>query len=190
MIRINLLPVRAARKKENIRQQVSMFFLFIVFVVCVMGYLTISMNRTISGLNDKIVVAQTELEKYQAIEKQVSKIKQELQKLEEKMDIIAQLEANRTGPVRFMDALTSLVLADKMWLTTLTETNGKMKLAGVATDNKTIADFMSRLEGSPDFTAVDLISSKQIAQQDRKLQAFTITCLVSSTRPEKAGGTS
>jgi type IV pilus assembly protein PilN len=190
MITINLLPVRAARKKENIRQQVSMFFLFIVFVVCVMGYLTISMSRTISALNDNIVVAQTELVKYQAIEKQVSKIKKDLQKLEEKMDIIAQLEANRTGPVRFMDALTSLVLADKMWLTTLTEIRGTMKLEGVATDNKTIADFMSRLEGSPDFMAVDLISSKQIARQDRKLKAFTITCQVSSIRPEMGGVTS
>jgi type IV pilus assembly protein PilN len=190
MIRINLLPVRAARRKENVRQQVSMFFLFIVFVVCVMGYLTISMNRTISGLNNKIVVAQAELVKYQAIEKRVSKIKSELRTLEEKMDIIAQLEANRTGPVRFMDALTSLVLADKMWLVTLTETNGKMKLAGVATDNKTIADFMSRLERSSDFTAVDLISSKQIAQQDRKLKAFTITCRVPNTRPDRGGGAS
>jgi len=190
MIKINLLPVRAARRKENIRQQVSMFFLCVVFFLCVMGYLTISMNRTISGLNGKIEVAQGELQKYQAIEKKVSKIKKELRKLEEKMDIIAQLEANRTGPVRFMDALTGLVLADKMWLTTLTETKGMMKLAGVATDNKTIADFMSRLEGSPDFTAVDLISSKQIAQHDKKLKAFTVTCRVSSTRPKKAGGTS
>lgn len=186
MIRINLLPVRAARKQENIRQQVSMFFLFIVFVLCVMGYLTISMNRTISGLNGKIEVAQGELKKYQAIEKQVLKIKKELQKLEEKMDIIAQLEANRSGPVRFMDALTGLVLADKMWLTTLTETKGKMKLAGVATDNKTIADFMSRLETSPYFRRIDLISSKQIKKQDKKLKAFTITCQVSSARPEKA----
>jgi type IV pilus assembly protein PilN len=187
MIRINLLPVRAARKKENIRQQVSMFFLFVVFVLCVMGYLTISMNRTISGLNGKIEVAQGELKKYQAIEKQVLKIKKELQKLEEKMDIIAQLEANRSGPVRFMDALTGLVLADNMWLTTLTEAHGKMKLAGVATDNKTVADFMSRLERSPDFKAVDLISSKQIAQRDKKLKAFTITCQVSRARPDKAG---
>jgi len=190
MIRINLLPVRAARKKENVRQQVSMFFLCVVFVLCVMGYLTISMNRTISGLNGKIELAKAELQKYQAIEKKVLKIKKELKKLEEKMDIIAQLEANRTGPVRFMDALTGLVLADKMWLTTLTETRGKMKMAGVATDNKTVADFMSRLEGSPDFKAVDLISSKQIAQQDKKLKAFTITCQVSRTRLEKAGGAS
>jgi type IV pilus assembly protein PilN len=186
MIRINLLPVRAARKKENIRQQVSMFFLFVVFVLCVMGYLTISMNRTISGLNGKIEVAQEELTKYQAIEKQVVKIKKELQKLEEKMDIIAQLEANRSGPVRFMDALTGLVLPDKMWLTTLSQTAGKMKMTGVATDNKTIADFMSRLETSTCFRAVDLISSKQVKQQDKKLKAFTITCEVSNTRPDKA----
>jgi type IV pilus assembly protein PilN len=54
VIKINLLPVRAARKKENIRYQVSMYLLCVVFSVCVMGYLTISMGSKTSDLNQKI----------------------------------------------------------------------------------------------------------------------------------------
>jgi type IV pilus assembly protein PilN len=106
MIKINLFPVRAARKKENIRRQVSIFFLCIVLGVCLMAYTTISMSRTISNLNRDIASTQADLAKYEAIAKQVNKMKQDLKRLEEKMDIIVQLEANRTGPVRFMDALT------------------------------------------------------------------------------------
>ena len=191
MIRINLLPVRAARRRENIRRQVSVFALCIVFAVSAMGYLTISMTGKISDLTDKIETAQTNLKRYQAIEKRVNKIKGELQKLHEKMDIIAKLEEKRAGPVQIMDALTGLVVAEKMWLTSLTEGGGKMNLAGVAMDNETIADFMTRLENSPYFKVVDLISSKQVKlEKEKKFKKFTMTCRVSNRRPKKEPKTS
>ncbi len=177
MIRINLLPVRAARKKENIRRQVSIFFLCIVFSLCVMVYFTISTNRKISNLSRDIEIAHAELKKYEAKAKEVRKIKSNLKKLEAKMDVIVKLEANRTGPVRLMDALTGFVVADKMWLTNLTETTGKIKLDGVASDNKTVADFMTSLEGSSLFGGVDLISSKQVQlKPGKKFKKFSIAC--------------
>lgn len=191
MITINLFPVRAARKKENIRRQVSIFFLCIVLSVCLMAYITISMSRTISHLNRDIASTQTDLEKYEAIAKQVNKMKQALKRLEEKMDIIVQLEANRTGPVRFMDALTEVVVADKMWLTSLNESGGNMELRGMATDNKIVADFMTRLENLPIFGTVDLISSMQIRErQDKKFKQFIITCRMIQGQPKTKPKTS
>lgn len=191
MIKINLFPVRAALKKENIRRQVSIFFLCIVLSVCLMAYITISMRRTISNLNRDITSTQADLEKYEAIAKQVNKMKQDLKRLEEKMDIIVQLEANRTGPVRFMDALTDVVVADKMWLTSLTESGGNMELKGMATDNKIVADFMTRLEKLPIFGTVDLISSMQIRQrQDKKFKQFIITCRMIQGQPKTKPKTS
>ncbi|MBW2020861.1 MAG: PilN domain-containing protein [Deltaproteobacteria bacterium] len=186
MIRINLLPVRAARKKENVRRQVSIFFLSVFLVIVVMAYVAFDLSRNISDLNVKIEDAQNELTKLQAISRQVKEIKEKLKNLQAKMDIIEKLEANRTGPVRIMDALTTLVVAEKMWLTNLTETGGRMSLSGVAMDNKTIADFMKRLEGSPYFNAVDLIASRQIFRgQGRKFKGFTITCQTSTPKPSK-----
>jgi type IV pilus assembly protein PilN len=191
MIRVNLLPVRAARKRENIRRQVSVFALCIVVTVSAMAYLAFSMTGTISDLTAKIEGAQRDLKRYQTAANRVKEIKSELQKLREKTDIIAKLEENRTGPVQIMDALTSLVVAERMWLTSLTEAGGKMNLAGVAMDNKTIADFMTRLENSPYFKVVDLISSKQIKlQKDEKFKQFTMTCQLSSRGPKKEPETS
>jgi len=191
MIRINLLPVRAARRRENIRRQISVFALSVFLVLAVMAYVTIDLGQTISDLNAKIKDARGELTKLQAISRQVNEIKKKLEKLEAKSNIIVMLEADRGGPVRIMDALTSLVVAEKMWLTSLTETGKKMDLAGVAMDNKTIADFMTRLEKSPYFKVVDLISSKQIKlEKDKKFKQFTITCRLSPRGPKKEAKTS
>lgn len=181
MITINLLPVRAARKKENVRRQVSVFMLCVVFTVCVLAYFGISMSRKISRINGNIETTEAELKRYQAKAQQAASIRKKLKTLEEKMDIIVKLEAHRTGPVRVMDALTELIIANKMWLTSLNESEGAMKLAGVATDNKTIADFMTNLEGSPHFSSVDLISSQQTSEGDKRtFKKFTITCQVSN----------
>ena len=57
-------------------------------------------------------------------------------------------------------------------------------------DNKTIADFMTRLEKSPYFKVVDLISSKQIKEKDKKFKQFTITCRLSGAGPKKGPKTS
>jgi len=54
MIRINLLPVRAARRRENIRRQISVFALSVFLVLAVMAYVTIDLGQTISDLNAKI----------------------------------------------------------------------------------------------------------------------------------------
>jgi type IV pilus assembly protein PilN len=185
MIRINLLPVRAARKKESIRLQVSIFGLSLVAVLLLMAQFWMSLDHTISDLQDKIAVAQTYLQKYQKVIKEANKIKTELQKLEQKMDVIVKLEADRGGPVRFMDGLTGLVVPDKMWLTSLSESKGQMTLSGVAVDNKTVADFMTNLEKSPFFGVVNLISSKQVNVEERKFKEFTITCPL--LREEAAG---
>lgn len=180
MITINLLPVRAARKKENVRRQVSVFLLCVVFTLCVLVYFTISLSHKISRINQNIETTEAELKKFQAKAEQAASIRKKLETLEEKMDVIVKLEANRRGPVRFMDALTELIIGNKMWLTSLNESQGNMKLAGVATDNKTIADFMTNLEKSPYFSSVDLISSKQTKSEEKQsFKQFTITCQVS-----------
>ncbi|OEU52993.1 MAG: hypothetical protein BA872_09515 [Desulfobacterales bacterium C00003060] len=190
MIRINLLPVRAARKKENVRRQLCVFSLSVFFALGVMTYIAIHLDGTISDLDVKIENAQQELRRYQAIVKQVKKIKKQLKTLEAKMKVIEMLEANRSGPARIMDALTSLVVANKMWLTSMTQTGGMMNLEGVATDNKTVADFMKRLEVSPSFQKVDLIASKQTTiDQNRKFKRFTITCQPTSSKPSEKSKT-
>ena len=190
MIRINLLPIRAARKKENVRWQVSVFFLMILFGVVVMAYMAVSLSRNISSMNTKIEEAGRELKDLEAISKKVSEIKDKLKKLQAKMDVIQTLEVNRTRSIRILETLTGLVIADRMWLTNLTETDGTLNMKGMAMDNKTIADFMKALEGSPYFASVNLITSRQVEQQKKAQVAgvfkeFNITCRIQMPKTQK-----
>jgi type IV pilus assembly protein PilN len=187
MIRINLLPVRAARKKENVRRQVSVFLLTVFFGICVMAYLAFNQSRSISAMQEDIEVAQKELAELEVINKQIKELKDKLAKIEAKMDVIQTLESNRTGAVRVMDLLTTLIIPQKMWLSSLTETSGQMVLQGMAVDNQTVADFMTRLDMSPFFDQVSLVTTKLTPMgPENKFMSFNINCRALALQPPVA----
>ena len=187
MIRINLLPYRAARKTENVRRQVSLFILSLVFVSIAMLYFQISVNNEIASLSIKLKETTAEFEKYKSKAKEVDIIKQKLDKLHTRMDVMSKLDKNRKGPINLLTAMTQLVIPDRMWLESLSSAGGTVKLEGVVLDNKTAADFMSLLEKSQLFSSVDLSSVKQKEYGRQKMKAFQITCVEAKIKKPEEG---
>ena len=176
MIRINLLPFRAARKKENIRRQVSVFLLSLVFLLIILFYYNWSLGSKINGLNAKIKETKTELEEYNKINKEIATIKRKLSNLKKKMAVMDTLEANRFEPTRLMDVMTQVIVPKRMWFTSLVSKKKVVNIKGIALDNKTVADFMVRLEQSGLFREVDLKTLKQRKVRKSNLKSFQISC--------------
>jgi type IV pilus assembly protein PilN len=176
MIRINLLPFRAARKKENIRRQVSIFVLSFAFVIIVLVWYNIHLNSKVKELNTRVVEIKKDLKRYEEINAKIKKIKAQLATLEKKTNVIRQLDKNRFEPVQLLDTMSDKVIAKRMWLTSLSERGNQVNLDGIALDNQTIADFMTRLEGSAFFSAVTLKSIKQQRLRGTNMKRFTLTC--------------
>lgn len=176
MIRINLLPFRAARKSENIRRQVSLFLLSLVFVVLVMGYLQISLISKIGALEEKISATTLELSKYKKQAKEVDQIKKTLSNLEKRTAVMKKLDTNRREPVKLLESISDLIVPNRMWLSSMVATDKSVKLTGTALDNKTTADFMKSLEGSEFFSKVKLHAITHKMTQKQRMKGFTITC--------------
>ena len=119
MIRINLLPFRAARKKENIRRQVSIFVLSLVFLLIIFFYYNFNLSNKIDSLNTNIKNTKTELAKYNKINDEIAQIKKKLNNLKKKMAVMKTLEANRFEPTRLLDIMTQVVVPKRMWFTYL-----------------------------------------------------------------------
>jgi type IV pilus assembly protein PilN len=206
MIRINLLPYLAERKKENVRNQIFIFLFIIAIFTCGLGYFHFWLKDQIQELNTEITRTKQELEKYNKIVKQVEELEATLELLKQKRNVITELEATREESFRLMDTLTGLVVENRMWLTKfdaiekVTRTRPKKKgekpvvtvdveiaIEGIALDNKTVADFMSRIENekyednSNAFIGVSLKTlqqkkMKQSGGEDINLKSFTILC--------------
>jgi type IV pilus assembly protein PilN len=176
MIRINLLPFRSTRKKENIRRQLSIFLLSLaLFLIAIFG-VNLLLGNQIDDLNSRIKTAETELQQYEKINKDIEEMKKKLDTLNKKMAVIRELDANRYEPVQLMDTLSQVMVEKRMWYTALDMRADLINISGIAMDDKTVADFMLRLEGSGWFSAVNLKTLKQIELQKTTLKSFEISC--------------
>ncbi len=177
MIRINLLPFRAARRKENIRRQVSVFILTLIFFILVLFYYTLLTNQKIATKQTEIKNVNTQIVLYKKKVRKVTGIKKKLKVMQQKFDIIKRLEAKRREPVVLLDKMTGIIVPKRMWLTSLYTGNKSVKIDGIAFDNKTVADFMTRLEASHLFSGVDLknIRMKKI-DKNIQMKAFEVLC--------------
>jgi type IV pilus assembly protein PilN len=176
MIRINLLPFRTARKKENVRRQLSILLSSLFLVIILMFYINIRLNIKIKEVNDKVNTTKTEIAKYDAINKEISEIKGKLEVLKTKMNVINNLESNRYEPVRVLDSMTTLIIPNRMWFLSFDIVGKTVNISGVAVDSQTIADFMIRLEGSKLFESVNLKTIKKQMIRHASLKNFEISC--------------
>ena len=176
MIRINLLPFRAQRKKENVRRQISIFFLSIFLITIAMAYYNTVLAKQQKTLESEAADIQRDIKKYDKINREIAKIKKELALLEKKTTVIEDLALGREEAVRLLDVMTRMVVEKRMWLTSFRATGTNVALSGTALDNKTVADFMTRLENSPRFTGVKLKSTQQAKVKGLNLKKFNISC--------------
>jgi len=176
MIRINLLPFRAARQKENIRRQISIFLLSFIFVFIALVYYQMQLNLQLGELKTQAEDVKSRLKVFRKKSREVDNIKQALDTLKKKINVIKTLELNRRGPVRLMDAMTGMVIPKRMWFTDFAVNNDAVVIKGNALDNKTVADFMTQLEKSGFFSTVNLTTLKQVTIQKVNIKSFEISC--------------
>jgi type IV pilus assembly protein PilN len=63
-----------------------------------------------------------------------------------------------------------------MWFKSFKSSDKTVDITGIALDNKTVADFMTRLQGSGLFSAVKLKTIKKTKVKDSDLKSFRISC--------------
>jgi type IV pilus assembly protein PilN len=177
MIRINLLPFRAARKKENIRKQVSIFLLSLFLVIILATWFNFVLSGKIKALDTEIAETKKQVEKYNKINKEIAEIKKKLDTLNKKIKVIESLDLIRKAPVELLDDVSRLVVAERMWLTMLEEKSGDITMVGVALDNPTVAEYMTRIESSKRYDNVKLVSINQdTSVKGLELKKFNIKC--------------
>ncbi len=181
MIRINLLPVKELAKKVRAKQEmyVTLFFVAFLLIACTTHYVIIRTKN--SSLKSQASSIREEIKKYEKIKAVLGRLKAQDASLDKRLSVIEGLERSRIGPVHIMDELATNLPERKLWLETLSlkDQGALLTLEGIALDNQTIADFMRRLESSPYFEDVDLLTSELKVMEDIKLKHFTIKSRVS-----------
>ena len=184
MIKINLLLVRGAKKKETIKQQITILVFVLVVSVVVMGGIYLYLVGLIKSTKTEIVQAETEIQQLKAKIGQIENLKKLEDEVRKKLDVLNQLRVGKTGPVKRLAALSDTV-PDKLWLTRYNESGDSITISGIAYTEELIADFMRNLEGSHQFFQVELQVSEQIVVSGVKAKRFDLSCKLAAPKKEE-----
>ena len=192
MIKINLLPVRELRKKEEIRNHFIAVGVMVVVTAGIMVYMNTSINARIDRLQKDIKRTEEEIKRLDQKIGEVNKIKQIKQDLENKLKVIKKLNANRNFTVHLLDELAKAIPVDptkkiprKIQLETFEVKGSQVKIKGISLDEASVSAFANNLEASPYYKGVQIKSLKKTIK--KKIKAYEFEFLAFSETPRPTG---
>jgi len=182
MIKINLLPLRASKKKETIRQQVSILVLSVIGVLVIgLSVYALLLNK-INTTKAQIESSESELQSLKAKIGAIDNIKKLQEDVKKKLDVLNKLRREKSGPASRLAALSDAV-PEKLWLTRYAESGGNVSVSGVAVNEELIALFMRNLQASGAFANVDLQVSEQTDLSGMKAKRFDLVFQIKEQAP-------
>ncbi len=173
MIRINLLPVRAAKKREFGRQQIVLFVLLLVLAGIGNYFWYNRVSSELSSLDKQIASTRAEIAQLEKTIGEVKSIKEDKKALEDKLKILDTLKKGRTGPVKVMDELATII-PQKVWINDYAEQNGGVTMTGYAASYEDLSAFSKQLKASTHFSNIVIKGAKQTSVEGTV--SWTITC--------------
>jgi type IV pilus assembly protein PilN len=184
MIRINLLPVRAAKKKETALQQIFILSASVSAVLVVVLALWLVKLGQISHAKDDINASNAKISELKAKIGKLDQIKKLKDEVKKKLDILLVLRKNKTGPATRLATLSD-VTPDQLWIEKYKENAGQITVSGLAFNEELIAQFIRALEASSEYEKVELVVSEQKDVSGNKLKRFDLSFKIESLAPVK-----
>ena len=185
MIEINLLPVREAKKKAEVQQQLLLMGVTLLGAIGVATAVEWNVRQRITEAASHATQLENQINQFKPQLAQVEAYRKTRQEIEQKLDVIESLERARSGPVRILDELATHT-PERLWLTQL-ETNGaEITFQGMSLDNDFVALFLTALNESAYFANVELESTELKEEDGLKLNSFTVNAQLRRSDEDKS----
>jgi Tfp pilus assembly protein PilN len=195
MIRINLLGrarPKAARQAVPLEAtlQVVFFLAALVVAFAVLYYNWHSTNAQITEVRLHIQKQTGEKARLEQLKAQVNEFERQKTVLQQRINIIEELQRNRTGGQELLDAVANTVVrTDTLWLTSLSRQGNALTILGTAGSINAVANFITQLEHSGYFNQIEIKESVQDAK-NAAIQTFTFTLTAQFSLPQEKSAAS
>ena len=189
MIRINLLGrarPKAARQAVPLEATLQIIFFVAALLVGfgVLYYNWHSTNQQITEVRLHIQKQTGEKARLEQLKAQVDEFERQKVVLQQRINIIEELQRNRTGGQELLDALANTVVrTDTLWLTSFTRSGNGLTIIGTAGSINAVANFITQLEHSGYFNQIEIKESTQDTK-NTAIQTFTFTLTAQFALPQ------
>src|SRR5579864_3276880 len=167
MIRINLLgQARPKAAKQAVPLEATVQILFacvaigLAFVILGISYY--QQKKQLDDTNKHIAALKAEKASLQQIKLDVDRFESEKNVLQQRIDVIEQLQKNRSGAQDMLQMVANTVVrVDSLWLTSLDRKGDAIDLQGEAASINAVANFITELKKSGYFGEVEIKNAKE-----------------------------
>lgn len=173
MTRLNLLPWREMRRREQDRQLLTIAIGAWALMGLVVFYAYLHVTGLIETQQKRNDFLNQEIAKVEKEIKEIAELKKQRDALVARMNVIYQLQADRSRMVRVFDELVRK-LPEGVYFTTVKHTGSVTHLQGVAQSNARVSALMRNLAASDWFEAPELDVVNVRAKGSERLSEFSL----------------
>ncbi len=174
MIRINLLPHRAEKRKAQQVQFIALSVISIVIGAMVVGLVHLAIVAQIDNqerrnayLNKEIAILDKQID-------EIKKLREQTKSLLARKNVVENLQSTRSDVVHLMDQMLR-ILPDGVYLKSLKQVGNKISIIGNAQSNARVSTLMRSISDSPWLANPTLIEIHAISSKDGRVSEFSLT---------------
>jgi type IV pilus assembly protein PilN len=173
MIRINLLPHRAAKRALK-KREFNFLLLGTIIAAAAAWYLgKLYLDERIASQQRRNDFLVAENKKLDAQIEEIKKLKEQTAQLLARKQVVETLQVNRAASVKLLDQLVRQ-LPDGVYLKAIKQTGNKINMIGLAQSQARISTLMRNLEASPYLTSAELVEIKAVTERNQRLNEFSL----------------
>jgi len=195
-IRINLLPHREQKRQARQRQFYTLMISLAILGLAVIALVHGILAAKIESQESRNKVLKTEIAKLDEQIKEIDKLRDQIQAVLARKQVVETLQGNRSEAVHLLDQLVRQ-LPDGIYIRSVKQVDAKVTMVGYAQSNARVSTLMRNIEASPWLSNPELVQIKLVTMPgakdvNQKINEFTLGFMIkrASTIDAEAAGSS
>jgi type IV pilus assembly protein PilN len=182
MIRINLLPHRAEKRRAQQMQFIVFSIISLVLGGLVVGFVHVAISTQISYQERRNAYLKHEIEGLDKQIEQIKKLREQTQSLLSRKNVVENLQSTRSDVVHLLDQMLR-ILPEGVYLRSVKQSGYKISLIGYAQSNARISTLMRSVEDSPWLDSPTLIEIHAISMGGTRMSEFSLNFNLTKQTP-------
>jgi type IV pilus assembly protein PilN len=173
MIRVNLLPHRAEKRKARQVQFILLSAISLVIGVVIVGFVHAAISTQISYQERRNTYLKGEIAVLDKQIEEIKKLREQTQSLLARKTVVENLQGTRSDVVHLLDQMLR-ILPDGVYLKTLKQNKNQINLVGYAQSSARVSTLMRSIEDSPWLDTPVLVEVRAATVGSTRLSEFTL----------------
>jgi type IV pilus assembly protein PilN len=173
MIRINLLPHRAEKRRARQIQFVSLCVITLVAAAVVVGLVHAVISARIDYQERRNQYLKNETAKLDRQIAEINKLREQTRALLARKEVVENLQSTRSDVVHLLDQMLR-ILPDGVYLASIKQSGNRINLVGYAQSNARVSTLMRAIEDSPWLDSPSLVEIHATTANGARVNQFTL----------------